>query len=219
MPSPRWRRRKQGEVFGLPLNMRKGPPPGPEILPWYWNPDRDGVKQPPAAVVRQLRELDPDLRAVFSPVHERYLIWLKSDRIQNALCKGWLLLFIWEDPTTKEYLELGDPPTLLFHNLYLIAAHRFPNAKGYYDTIQKSIEAKKAEREKDYQNGRRDMQRDYYSSYKISTAAPGNRAALHHSGTIVPSPGEQAWRTETRKWRIPSEQVKQEAADKEKAFY
>ena len=213
---PRYRRRRRGEPFTIPVNQPKGPPPGPEILPWYWHPDREGVQPPPAAFAERLAEIDPDLRVCFSPVHERFLIWVKSPRSKNSLCTGWLLLFIWEDPITKEFMPLTE---LVFHNIFYIARDKFPRAEAYFERIQADIAKAKAAREAAYQNDRKAEQRERFSGFQISTAGKGNKAALHHSGTVVPSPGEQAWRAETRKARMPGAQIQAEQDDREKQFY
>ena len=216
MAGGRYRRRRPGEEFAVPLNQRKGPPLGPEILPWWWHPEREGAQPPPAAFAARLKEIDPELGVCFSPVHERWLIWVRNPRIQHPLCRGWQLLFLWEHPVTKEFLPLNE---LVFHNLYYISAERWPGAVGYFERIQADIAKQKAALEKDHQNDRRDYQRDFRNSLQISTAGRGNRAAMHHSGTIVPSPGEAAWRAETRKHTVSAEVLRNERDAKEKRHY
>lgn len=215
-PTGRYRRRRQGEQFTVPLNQRTGPTPGPEILPWYWHPEREGAVPPPAAFAEQLVRIDPDLRVCYSPVHERWLVWVKNESRKNSLCAGWALIFLWEHPTTHEMLQLGE---LIFHNLFLVSRQRFPNAVGYYEKIESEIAKTKAAREKTYQDDRRASQKDIRDSWKISTAGKGNKSALHHSGTIVESPGEAAWRAETRKHRISADQLQREEGEREKRFY
>lgn len=222
-PSPRYRRRRKGDPFYVPTNQRKGPPPGPEILPWYWHPEREGAIPPPAAFDAQLKAIDKDLAVCYSPVHERWLIWVRNPRIgadsrmaSSWMCRGWQLLFIWEHAETHEMLQLNE---LVFHNLFYISNKRFPNAAVYFDKIQAECKKVADTREADYQQNRRDSQRDFMGSQKISTAGRGNRAALHHSGTVVESQGEALWRAQTRSQRLPGEVIRREADDKEKRFY
>lgn len=223
-PVGRLRRRRphEREQFTVPLNQHTGPPPPPDVLPWYWDPQREGVKPPPAAFARQLREIDPDLRVCFNPVLERWVLWFKNPRIGTEpgfpafLRPGWQLLMIWEHPISHDYLPLTE---LLFHNIYVISRGRIGGAKQYYDRIQANIEREKAERDATYQNDRQAQQADFRSSLQISSAGRGNRFALHHDGGLVASPGEQAWRRETRKTRLGAEHLKQEANEAERKFY
>ena len=200
MPSNRLRRRRPHErdTFGVPLNQHTGPKPGPEVLPWYWHPDRDGAQPPPAAFAKQLAEIDPDIKVCFSPVHERYLIWVRNPRIgadpastAHWMCKGWQLLMLWEHPTTHEFLPLSE---LLFHNLVLIRATSHPSAVAYFNKIQDGIDKAKASLNASIDNDREAQQADWRQSMQISTAGKGNKFALHHDGTMVPGPAEQAWR-------------------------
>lgn len=211
----RLRRRRAGE-FSLPLNARKGPKPGPEVLPWYWHPGRFGIEQAPKAFLEKLAKIDPDLRAVFNPVLERWQIWIRRPANQNSLCAGWSLLFLWEHPTTKAFLPLDE---LVFHNLHLMDGTRFRNASEYFGKIEAEWEKNKEARSKAFDDTRKDMQADMMKTHVISSAGQGNRSALYDSGTVVPSRGEAAWRRETRKWRIPSELIQREANEKEQEYY
>lgn len=217
----RRRRPEEREKFTVPVNQRKGPPPGPEVLPWYWHPDREGAVPPPAAFAEQLARIDPDLRVCYSPVHERWILWVKNPRIGRMgaaqwLCRGWQLLMLWEHSVTHEFLPLSE---LVFANVYLISAGRYAGAKEYYDKLMAEAERAKEERSKKFDNDRQAEQNEVRESWKISSAGDGSRSALHHSGTVVPSQGEAAWRAETRKHRLPPELLKREEEDREKAFY
>lgn len=213
---PRFRRKPQREKFNLPLNQHKGPPPPPDVLPWYWHPNREGVKKAPADFSARLHEIDPDLEVVFSPVHERWIIWCKNSRIQHWLCRGWQLIMLWENPVTHEYMPLSN---LVFGNLYYISREKWGNGKRYYDRTVAEAKARKDAKEKTYQDERQARQSEMAGSWKISSAGQGNRAALHDSGTLVPSQGEVNWRKETRRWRLPSEVIRREKDDKERRHY
>lgn len=211
----KYRRRGPAERFSVPINQPRERP-GPEVLPWYWHPNRDGVTPAPVAFAKQLAAIDPDLRACFSPVHERWMIWVKNPRIQHALCRGWGLLFLWEHPVTKAHLPLSE---LVFHNLMLIDANRFRNGLEYFDKIQKRIEAAKAEKMKTHTNERQSLQREIRDSWQISSAGKGNKFALHHDGTAELGRGDRNWREDTRKHRLPSALLRQEQDDKERSEY
>jgi hypothetical protein len=100
-----------------------------------------------------------------------------------------------------------------------VSAKMFPNAIAYYDRIQADIAKEKAAREARHQDDRKTTQAEFRKSLQISSAGQGNRAALYHSGTIVPSPGEAAWRAETRKRRLPPEFIQAEKDAREKEEY
>lgn len=209
-------RRRSQEQFGVPLNQRKGPPPGPDVLPWYWHPGREGVTPPPAAFDRQLKAIDPDLAVCYSPAHERWILWVKNARILNDLCRGWQLLMMWEHPVTKAYLPLSE---LVFHNLFYISRKRWPNAEAYYDRINADIQREKAARMKRFQDDRQTEQREFYQGLRPSNIGSGSKVQMYGSGTVVPSPGDLAHRNATRKQRLPSAFIKAEQDDKEKQFY
>lgn len=215
---PRYRRKRpsEREHFSIPLQKPSGPKPGPEVLPWYWNPNRESSVKAPAEFSRKLHAIDPDLETVFSPVHERWLIWVKNPRITHWLCRGWQLLYLWEDPRTHEFLPLNE---LVFHNLMLIDSSKYANAQAYYDRVQARIEEAKEERDKAYTAERRTRQEEMRQSHQISNLGTGSKAALHHDGSIVPSQGQQAWLDQTRKWRLPSELLKREQDEKEQRQY
>jgi hypothetical protein len=225
MGGNRYRRRKPSErpQFGIPHNQHKGPTPPPEVLPWFWHPERDGAQPPPAAFDKRLKEIDKDLSVCFSPVHERWLVWARNPRIgrdsskaTSWLCPGWQLLYIWEHAITHEYLPLNE---LVFHNLMLIDAQKYGNAKQYYDKIEASIQRQREDRDKKYNSDRNAQQKDWYQSMQISTAGKGNKFSLNHDGSMIDSPSTAAWRKETAKFRLPSDAIKQTENEKEKAFY
>jgi hypothetical protein len=212
----RLRRRTQAEKFGVPLNIHKGKVPGPEVLPWYWNPDCPYVEHPPKAFADQLKALDPGLRAVYSKVHERWLIWQQSPSSRNSLCPGWKLIFFWEHPVTKGYLPLNE---LVFDNLYRVDRNRYSSGVAYFEQMEAKVAAARAAKDKAYTDERQARQKEMVDSFKISNLGTGSKSALHDQGTIVPSRGEQQWRNQTAKWRMPKEVLNREAAEKEKAFY
>lgn len=214
----KWRRKRPEErtQVSVPLNLHKGPKPGPEILPWYWHPDREMVKPAPAAFRAQLARIDPDLRAVFSPVHERWLIWVRNPRIQHWMCRGWQMLFLWEHPVTHEFLPLNE---LLFHNLMLIDAKRYRNGQEYYAKIEQRVAEAKEAKERTYTDERHGLQREMMDSHQISNLGTGSKSALHDDGSLVDSQGTRNWRAETRKWRMPAEFLRREKDEKEQQRY
>lgn len=211
----RYRRRKSSDQFAVPLNQHKGPPPPQEVLPWHWHPDRLGITYAPAAFRAQLHEIDTDLEAVYSPVHERWLIWCRNVKMRNHICPGWQLIFLWED-SNKDYLPLTE---LVFNNLYVASRQKWGRASKYYDDIRKRAAEAQQSQENSYQDERQARQREMAASWKISSAGQGNRSALHDQGELAPSKGTQNWMNETRRWRLPSELIQREKDEKEQREY
>lgn len=219
MQTPKYRRRlpHERETFTVPVNQPKGPRPGPEVLPWYWHPQREGVRSAPEAFQARLKEIDPDLRVVLSPVHERWMIWVKNPRIQHWLCKGWQLLMLWESPDTHAYLPLDD---LIFANIYAISAEKTnTTAKAHFDKVLAAAKRNTDGKNKDFTNARQAQQDDFRKSLQISSAGRGNRFAMHHENQGPPSAGEAAWRAQTRKTRLSSDMLRQEQDEREKQHY
>lgn len=218
MPQPKWRRKtaQERDAFSVPLNLHKGPKPGPEILPYYWHPDRESPVKAPAAFVEKLAKIDPDLRVTFSPVHERWIVWVRNPRITHWMCPGWQLLFFWEHTGTHEFLELNE---LIFHNLMLIDARRYQNGAEYFDKIEQRIAAGKEERNKRYNDERHGLQNEMMAANKINNLGNGSKSALHDDGSLVDSQGTANWRAETRKWRLPEAMLRKERDEKEQRHY
>jgi hypothetical protein len=221
----RYRRRKphEREQFTVPLNQRKGPTPPPEILPWYWSPGREiATHRAPEAFLKRLHEIDPDLYVVFSPVHERWILWVKNPRVGRQGMqaewyeRGWQLLMLWEHPVTKEFLPLNE---LMFHNIYMINMEKYGNARQYFDKIQENVARERAARDAKYNGDRESQQNEFRQSLQISSAGRGNRFALHHDNVGAPSRGELNWREETKRLRLPSDMLKNVENEKEKQFY
>lgn len=166
-----------------------------EALFHFWHPGRDGVEHCPEDFTVRLHEVSPELECVRPPARAPirsicWLVWWKCPRITHRLSPGWLMILAWHTPS-------GSPLPLdnrVLANLYLQSAQVFGNGKAYFDSILKNMKSEKDQQQKDQQNYRHDRARDLYQSQQISSAGRGNRFALHHDGTILPSRGEQAWR-------------------------
>ena len=192
---------------------RPGKIPGAEIVPFYWHPDRLGIEHAPAEFAQHLPPgivvTRPPANA---PVPHAWMVWLKSPRVTYRLCPGWLLLFTWMDPNTDEPVPLD---ARLYANLFLISRGRWGSGKKYFEHCAAQLEREKASKEKHHENDRKDRQREFIKSRRISTAGSGSRFAKHHDGTVVPSRSALNWHLETRHRTLPSEQAREEAEQRE----
>ena len=183
--------------------------PGPEAEFVYWHPDRLGVERAPAGTLTKLLAIHPTLSACRPPgkapvQRSRWLIWARDQKASNPFCPGWYLVFVWEVTKTHEALPL-EPFGHLEDCIYAVMAIKVGGQQAYFKKMFAEREAAKQAREATYQDGRQAKQRDFMASRRISSAGRGNRFALHHDGTIVPSRGELAWLQETAAARMPRE--------------
>lgn len=177
-------------------------------LPFYWHPQRHGVEEAPAWFAAQLAGMHADLRCVRPPAnaplpYRAWTMWYRKPSITHALCPGWLLLFEWVSPT-NEPLPLDNR---VLANLYLRSRRAFPSAVKYFDRCMQTSQERKARRKATFNQESRDRRREYLDFMQIKNTGTGNKFALHHDGTVVPSRGQQNWMQETRA-RLPSSVVR-----------
>lgn len=120
------------------------PIPPPESNPWYWNPGRAGIVGAPYWFAEKLEAFDPNLRATWDNYHDRWLIWMKKDKLQSKWCKGWLLLFIVQYQSGA-YMPLDER---VFARLYEASADKWGNGQAYFRKIQREIESAQERRER-----------------------------------------------------------------------
>lgn len=189
-----------------------------EALPHYWHPDRMGVEHAPGHFRNELLRIHPDLACCRPPANaptpsHAWLVWYKKPAIRHELSPGWLLLFVWQE---REEIGNGHPDRLtplpldnrVFANLYRISAGAWGGAMGYFKGVVQTLEADRARKDEANDAWKDDHAKDYRDFMKIKSSGRGNKAALHHSGTIVPSRGELLWRQEIHDRMLPSEVVK-----------
>ena len=195
------------------------PDPGPEAEFVYWHPDRLGVELASPATLTKLLAIHPSLSACRPPAkapvpRARWLIWARDPKATNSFCPGWYLVFVWEVTKTRLALPL-EPFSHLEDCIYAVMATKIGGHQAYFKKMFAERQAAKEARESTYQDGRQAKQRDFLASRRISSAGRGNRFALHHDGTIVPSQGELAWFRETAAARMPSEVQKRLKAERD----
>lgn len=189
-----------------------------EGLDHYWHPDREGAEPCPEDFALLLREVSSDIAITRPPARapltraRAWLIWYRKPSITHPLSPGWMLLFDWRSPA-------GAPLPLdnrVLANLYMMSARVFESGRKYFEHCVEEMNRTKASRERTYQDDRKERQRDYFQSTKISNLGKGNKFALHHDGTLLPTRGHMAHYLEQRKSVIPSEMVREEAEQRER---
>jgi hypothetical protein len=174
------------------VDIQRKRPLDPEQLPQFWHPQRFGVEVAPARFRQRLQRINPNLDCTWGTPIERWLLWERNPEVTHYLCAGWSLRFVWQGYQNR-YLPLDER---VFANIYVRQLWRYEKGGlGYIDRIISEIERDRRIRKKDTNNESEARRRDYLQSHRISNLA-GNKFALHHDGTIIPSRGEQNWRQE-----------------------
>jgi hypothetical protein len=109
---------------------------GDDSSPWFWNPGLIGVQLAPEWFRKKVKEIDENLEVAWDRYNERWQVWVRSHRINNRLCQGWLLLFPVQTPN-RQYLPL-DERTLA--KIYSISGAKYASGKQYFDAITRETE-------------------------------------------------------------------------------
>lgn len=123
--------------------VKSKPIPGPETNPWWWNPNRVGVKLAPADFRKKLKDLGEELEATWNPLTERWYLWAKAPKINHKICQGWRLLFVNSEPDGS-YLPLDER---VFARLYKASALSGENALQYFDRVVREMQRDKEKAE------------------------------------------------------------------------
>lgn len=140
----------------------------PEETWWFWYPDRVGIKKAPEWFDKDLKAIDNTLEVTWSPVHERWLVWARSNSI-NKLSPGWRLLFPVQYPD-KSYMPLDER---IFARLYSADGMQWGSAKHYFEHFMAEFERDKAKREKDREDNVRYAAGEYYGHIVPSVSGYG----------------------------------------------
>lgn len=151
----------------------KGLPP--EANPWFWNPSKAvGSCLPPSYIQRNLEEIDPNLTATWDNYQKRWNVYIRSNRINNRICSGWLLLFA--EP------QIG-PWT--YARLYEADKKRWGNGREYWNAIQRETERKAESAHRATQQDTMDRAMVSWDHSRISVSgygpSNGSKFSTYHS--------------------------------------
>lgn len=178
---PQWHGQRVGGRSSQPFSQPIAKPQarGPEHNPWWWHPNRVGVRGGPEWFERQLAEFDQHegrLAITWNPITEKWQIWARKPTLRTPICQGWLLLFPVE-PT-----ELDNR---VFARLYAASTRAWGGGKAYFDRIVSEMERDKERRDAAASQEARDIAGDYYDHTKIQISmrgpSSGSKFASSHS--------------------------------------
>ena len=205
---------QRGTPFALSVDKGTAKLP-PAALFHYWHPEREAVELCPREFDRQLKQIHPGLAccrppaAVPAPCDQRWILWQRDETIRYYLCRGWKLLFLWP-PKDFDPIPLDNR---VFANLAIIDPRRYTSSVAYFDTIVNRLQNEHDGRDADHRTYLHDRWKDLSDTWKISSAGRGNRFALHHDGTVLPSRGERN-RTRERKHLILPSDIERERQER-----
>ena len=145
--------------------------------PWFWNPNRLGVKGPQKEFQAKLESLDPNLSTTWNPIMEKWMLWVRAPRLRSPLCQGWRLLFIHHDGQGG-YLPLDER---FLARLYSIDASRVGNAKQYFDRITREAERDKERADKQWQQDTIDAAMPSWEYSQIKNIGKGSKFSEYFS--------------------------------------
>ncbi len=198
--------RNPGQVGAITVTPQKLSPLDIGGVPHYWHPERPGVEHAPAAFAKQLAAVHRDLCIVkpptgapLPPQFHCWTLWVRQPRITQRLCPGWQLLLPW---------SYYGRPLPLDERLFAAIAHfdrrhLGENAVQYFDRI---IRERDRGRERAADSNRKDTvaeAREFFDFTKIKNIGRGNKFALHHDGSVLPSRGERNWTRENERRLLP----------------
>ena len=157
--------------FKTPVGNRAGRL-GPEVNPWFWNPNRIGARPAPDWFQAKLREVDPDghIDIRWNPIRERWAAFYKKPNFSHPICQGWQLLMIVEEPGSHAYMPLDER---FLAALYQASGRRWGNAKEYFLAIEREMERERDQREARQRQDAIDLAMPSFEHSQISVAMNG----------------------------------------------
>lgn len=151
-----------------------------ENITWFWNPGRIGVKRAPEWFDKKLKELGDELEITWSPVHERWLVWMRKPSFNHPVCQGWLLLFIVQEPDGS-YRPLDER---IMARLYESSARKWGSGKAYFDNVTRVMEREEETRRRDSLQDTIDRSMDVFDHSQIRVGygpSNGSKFSKYHA--------------------------------------
>lgn len=166
-------RGRAGEPFSQPISKPK--PLGPEYNPWFWNPNRIGIKFGDKHFTKRLKDLGEELDVTWNPITERWQVWSRYPKMQHPLCQGWRLLFVHQGPE-REYLPLDER---LIARLVYASVLTHGSAKEYFNRVQSEYERDKENARKDNLNETLDIATPHWEYSQIKNIGNGSKFSTY----------------------------------------
>lgn len=157
---------------------QKGKPLGVEHNPWWWNPNNVYVSFGPADFRKRLKdEMGAELDITWNPINSRWQIWMRSDRLQHPVCRGWKLLFIHNGPD-GEYIPLDER---VFARLFSCSVQQHGSAKKYFDQIANVMERDRERADAKHKQDTIDLAMPSFEYSQIKNIGKGNKFSTYHA--------------------------------------
>jgi hypothetical protein len=154
---------------------------GPEHNPWYWHPNRAGVRKAPAFFSDRLHsEMGEELEVTWNPINQRWQIFTRAPRLNHPVCQGWKLLFVHNGPN-GEYLPLDER---VFARLYSASAAAHGSGKAYFQRIVDEMERDKARTDKQNLQDSIDIAMESFDHSRIKVGygpSSGSKFSKYHA--------------------------------------
>lgn len=155
---------------------------GPETSWSYFHPGRVDARFAPATFRAQVKALDPKLDIVWHPIHERWCVWVKNERIRHWMCAGWQLLFPVKY-TSGAYMPLDERTLAEIVNR---SPRKHGNGRQYFERVMEELDRDRRRKTQAGQDHVGAIARDRWDACQISVsmrgASNGSKFQKHHSG-------------------------------------
>lgn len=142
----------------------------PEFNPWFWNPNRLGIKLADKDFRARLKnEMGQELDITWNPIQSRWQVWMRSANLNHPICQGWKLLFI-HQTGDGSFLPLNE---LIFARLYSCSAEAQGGAKRYFDRMVNEMERDKERQDRKHAQDTIDAAMPSFDHSKIQVSGFG----------------------------------------------
>lgn len=162
-------------LYGVPISKPRKLPD--DTHPWFFHPNRVGVRFAPSWFKRKLDELGDEFEVTWNPLKERWLVWIRAPYIQTKIVQGWKLLFVHED-IDKAYMPLDER---LLARMYNASVMKHGSARNYVDRVIAEVERDRERQYRQDQQDQIDMAMPYFEHSQIKNIGKGNKFSTYHS--------------------------------------
>ncbi len=149
-----------------------------EFVQW-WHPDRIGAKSkvPDPIFMKKLAELDENVDVTWSPVHQRWILWLRASTVKNIFHPGWKLLFVVED-AEHNFVPLDERSLA---RLYSASMKKWGTAKHYFDHVEKTMREEQERASAQTRQDTMDEAMETFEHSQIKNINSGSNFSTYHA--------------------------------------